>query len=202
MDKVPVYLLAGGKSSRFGRDKARVSFNREPLFVHAAAAVQTVASETWVVADTAHRYADLGLPGIADVQPGRGPLGGLEAALNHRATQAGDGWLLLAACDMVGLEAVWLQALLACPDAGDKPLFAAAFREESAGRKWQPFPSLWHVSALAAVTAALAEGKESLWRMLDALNAVAVPLPEHWTNVIQVNTPEDLDRARSRLAQP
>ena len=66
MEKVPVYILAGGKSSRFGQDKARVQLHGQPLLLHTARMVQAFASSITVVANAVDKYADLGLRTIAD----------------------------------------------------------------------------------------------------------------------------------------
>ena len=51
MNRVPAYILAGGKSSRLGSDKARVEIHGEPLLAHVARSLETVAAELVVIAD-------------------------------------------------------------------------------------------------------------------------------------------------------
>lgn len=193
MIALPVYILAGGHSRRFGSDKARALLHTKPLLLHAAQALAPVASRLHVVARDANQYADLGIAGVADSTAHRGPLGGLEAALRHR----GEGWLLLAACDVVGVQPAWIQELAqhgARSHGEPDPAPAVAFRDEA---RWQPLPSLWHTAALARVQAALAlamtaPGQGALWRLLDTVAATAVALPHGWGDLVAINTPADL----------
>jgi molybdopterin-guanine dinucleotide biosynthesis protein A len=119
---VRAYVLAGGVSSRFGRDKALVRFGARPLLLDIVALAQTCVSEVAVVA-AAQKYADLDgkLEIIKDQWPGEGPLGGIITALQHTAATAPVyQWNLILSCDMPFLTAEWLQFLVALARAGDK----------------------------------------------------------------------------------
>ena len=98
---MPVYILAGGRSSRFGSDKARALLDGEPLVARLARQIEPVARRVTVVAEAADTYADLGLRTIADRRPGLGPLAGLEAALLDATNppKSTADWLILLSCD-------------------------------------------------------------------------------------------------------
>ncbi|HEX9222805.1 MAG TPA: NTP transferase domain-containing protein, partial [Candidatus Acidoferrales bacterium] len=49
-DKIAAYILAGGMSSRLGRDKALVELGGRPLLMHIHALLATVVSHVTVVA--------------------------------------------------------------------------------------------------------------------------------------------------------
>jgi molybdopterin-guanine dinucleotide biosynthesis protein A len=181
MEEIPIYLLAGGRSSRFGSDKARALVGGVPLIVAVARSLGEPARIS-VVAREPGSYGDLGLRTIADAKPDLGPLGGLEAALADR----GQGWLVLAACDTLGLRAEWLDLLFAARGAHR----AAAFR----GQHWEPMPALYHTALEASVRVRL--GAEARARSLHALldeHAAALPLPAGWSRLRAVNTRADLD---------
>ena len=84
---ISVILLAGGRSSRLGQDKAWLPFGGEPLVLRAARRVSALAGEILFSAGPAERYAALGdalaVPArvAPDLHPGTGPLAGLEAGL-------------------------------------------------------------------------------------------------------------------------
>jgi molybdopterin-guanine dinucleotide biosynthesis protein A len=184
----PVYILAGGGSERFGSDKARITLEGEPLLVHAARGLApAAATEVTVVADRAGKYEDLGYRTVADLVPGLGPVGGLQTALADLGRRGLEGWLLLGACDMVGLEAGWIAALVqrASPASA-----AVAFRH----RRWEPMPALFHTRAAAVVADAVAAGELALWRVIERCSPVALPLPAGWERVAQINTPAALER--------
>ncbi|HEY9840887.1 MAG TPA: NTP transferase domain-containing protein, partial [Candidatus Obscuribacterales bacterium] len=64
---LPVYLLAGGRNSRFGSDKARALLGGSPLILQVARLLHPYAADLKVVATTAGAYADLGLETLADI---------------------------------------------------------------------------------------------------------------------------------------
>jgi molybdenum cofactor guanylyltransferase len=109
------YVLAGGASSRFGRDKALVRLGTRPMLLEIVQLARTCASEVAVVA-AAQKYAGLDgtLQIIEDRWPGEGPLGGIITALQHTAATARPAeWNLILSCDMPFLTAEWLQFLIA-----------------------------------------------------------------------------------------
>lgn len=75
------YVLAGGRSSRMGRDKALLELGGKPLVLHAAVKLRRVCMEVSILGSNPalEQYAPL----VKDVHPGCGPLGGIEAALLH-----------------------------------------------------------------------------------------------------------------------
>lgn len=183
------YVLAGGKSSRFGSDKARAVLGGSPLIVRVAEELRTVCSEVIAIADVAGKYADLGLPTIGDRRPGLGPLAGVETALSDRLEWLGTGWVVLVSCDLVGLKRAWVEEIAACQSI--KTHRAVAFRDEF----WQPFPAAYHTDLLPVVSELLDAGRASFQRLLadPRSNALALPLPADWPAVPQVNTREDLE---------
>jgi len=75
------YVLAGGRSSRMGRNKALITLAGKPLIEHAVTKLRRLAMGVRILsADPAlASYASL----VTDLHPNCGPLGGIEAALAH-----------------------------------------------------------------------------------------------------------------------
>jgi molybdopterin-guanine dinucleotide biosynthesis protein A len=122
-------VLAGGRSSRFGSDKALAMFDGRTLLHHALAALRPHCDAVIVV----------GRGEIADwPRPDMGPLGGIAGALIH-AAETGFDQVLTAPVDCVRLPDD-LRALL-------EP--APAFLE------MQPVIGLWPVAALRELRAML-----------------------------------------------
>lgn len=192
MSELAGYILAGGKSTRFGRDKARATLDGQPLLLRLARAMAEVTDgDVTVVADQLGKYDDLGLAGIVDQTAGAGPMAGLAAALAD-ARARGRLWVLLASCDQLELKRAWVDQLWACRSAQGK---AVAFRDQ----RWQPMPGLYHVSLYDLVERMIAKKELALWKLLDAAGADAVALPEDWPTIAQANTPADLSAyVRSR----
>lgn len=86
-----VAIIAGGKSTRMGTDKAFVLLDGKPLIVHVLARMATLgAAETILITNRPNAYDSLRLPMFPDVIPDKGSLGGIYTALTvsqHAYTQ-------------------------------------------------------------------------------------------------------------------
>ncbi len=178
----PLYLLAGGKSARFGENKARALWQGEPLIVGLAKSLAPAVRSITVVAATADAYADLGFRTIADLAPGKGPLGGLQTALNDNRT---DAWLAVAACDWAGLREGWLQLLLKAATLDTQCVCFGAPEPE-------PLFALYHTSALAQVEQRLEAGTCAMRGLVHTLRHRILPPPQGWEAAVNVNRREDL----------
>jgi molybdopterin-guanine dinucleotide biosynthesis protein A len=181
--QVPLYILAGGESRRFGADKARATLHGEPLVARVARRLAPISMSIRVVADAPDKYKNLGLTTLGDETAHRGPLGGLARALQHCEANGGD-WLLLAPCDWLNPSPAIVQRLL---DAAHQVDQAVAFFTD----RWQPLPALYHRSIAPTVAQQLSRETYAMWRLLDALphaRAVTDEVP----SIVQCNTPEEL----------
>ncbi len=128
-----VYILAGGRSSRFGSDKARATVDDIPLVVRLQQSIaQNISSQNFVIANKVDAYRDLGLATLADDVPHLGPVSGIATALQHfqntpafveNATsyesdcrlQIADliasQWCLILSCDLLEWHNEWLLCL-------------------------------------------------------------------------------------------
>ena len=188
LDRIPVYILAGGKSRRFGSDKALATLAGEPLLVRVARMVKPFAASVTVVADRSGRYSALGLRTIGDLSPGLGPLGGLITALNDLR----EPWMLLLSCDLILVKASWIGHLLAHRR---ENALAVAFHHET----WEPLCALYSRDTRTYAEKVLAAGRQSLKELLMAVAAIPVALPSDWPPIVQINTPDDLQRAEEWL---
>jgi molybdopterin-guanine dinucleotide biosynthesis protein A len=82
---VTAFVLAGGKSSRMGRDKAFLRLGDETLLSQALTFASAVASEVRILGD-AKKFAAFGRV-VEDVYRERGPLGAIHAALSGSTTE-------------------------------------------------------------------------------------------------------------------
>ncbi len=104
---VSAFVLAGGRSSRMGTDKALLRLpNGQSLLARAWTVASTVTPYVYVLGSRS-KYQDLPLPLIEDIYPGRGPLGGIHAALTVTTTELN----LIVAVDMPAMTAECLQYL-------------------------------------------------------------------------------------------
>ena len=96
-------ILAGGRSTRMGRDKALLDWHGEPLLAHMHRLLVRAGAHSVVVSGAYPAFA-----GIADLCACRGPLGGLQAV----ARTLPDGELLVVPVDMPALGPAALHGLL------------------------------------------------------------------------------------------
>jgi len=180
----PGYVLAGGRSSRFGTDKARAVVAGLPLVARVAMRISSRVGRVTVVADRPGKFADLGLRTIADPIAGLGPIGGLLGALED----APRGPVFVVSCDFVSFEPRWIDRLRAAWRNGDT---AAAYRTPHG---WEPTFALWSPALGPLVREAIERGERALHRLLDRCHARAVPAPVDWDGATQVNTRAELRR--------
>ena len=76
-------VLAGGKSSRMGENKALLTFEGEPLLARIGNCLEDLGHEVYIAGKKAE-YDVFPYPQIADIYPNKGPLGGIYSALVHQ----------------------------------------------------------------------------------------------------------------------
>ncbi|MBE9140553.1 molybdenum cofactor guanylyltransferase [Nodosilinea sp. LEGE 07088] len=201
-------ILAGGRSSRMGYDKALIDLGAETLIQRTCRVALACASSTYVVTPWPNRYRPL-LPDavgfIEEDQPptptsrSPGPLRGLLTALSHlQGAGQSPAWVLVLACDMPNLSAAilcrWRRTLAQlAPE-------VLAYVPQRAGR-WEPLCGFYRGMALTAleqyaVARADPNAKApSLQRWLDQHLVTPITLaPEEWAMVANLNTPRDWAR--------
>lgn len=190
-------VIAGGRSLRFGGEKAVATLAGRPLLLWAADRLARNCSRVAVNARPGTGAAELaaaqGLEVISDA-PGDadGPLAGVKAGL---AWAAGHGATALAVspCDVPLLPDDLYSRLYDAANGG------AAMAETAEGR--QPLCAIWPVSALGPLREALAGGAHpATWKMLEQVGAVKVRF-EETERFANLNTREDLAGFEARLAR-
>jgi molybdopterin-guanine dinucleotide biosynthesis protein A len=173
------FVLVGGRSSRMGRDKARLPVRSHLLVEDVAAKVAKIAGNVALVGDPA-KYSDLPFECIPDLHPGFGPLSGIEAALAAQKAECN----LITACDLPDLAPEWLECLLAAARRSSRLCVAA----QDADGFLHPLCAVYRGACLPFVQDALSARRLKLLHLLDTLDALAVKIPAPLRNV---NTPED-----------
>ncbi len=187
--------MAGGRSSRFGRDKLAELYEGRPLIHHALLALDEVCGEILVVmapdADSPETPREVVAPVrvVRDAEPHAGPLAGLAAGLAETDTPLA----LVVGGDMPGLMPEVLVELI---------LTASEERVEAAvvtvGGEARPLPCVVHAEALGTAERLLASGERSLRELLASLETRGIP-EERWrlldpagATLRDVDTPADL----------
>ncbi len=153
-------VLCGGRSLRFGSDKALARVGGRSLVDRV---VDSLASAHEILL-VGRDYPLAGVRHVADVRQGAGPLAGLEAALEA----ARGPWVAVAACDLPCLTPEFWQLL--SRHAADAGAEAVAVRDD-AGR-FEPLAALYLRTLLPRVRARLDAGERDLQGLLLDLHGV------------------------------
>jgi molybdopterin-guanine dinucleotide biosynthesis protein A len=187
------FVLAGGKSTRMGRDKAALSLDGRTLLETALAAVRSVAKEAFILGPP-EIYSSYGTT-IADIFPGCGPLSGIHAALSHTKTR----FNLIIAVDTPFLCTEFLAYLV--QRAMQSSSMVAT--PEIAGYL-EPVCAVYSVDFLPVAEEALRRGDHKITPLFPKEKTLVITETElarfAFTAEMfeNLNTPEDLERARRR----
>jgi molybdopterin-guanine dinucleotide biosynthesis protein A len=197
-------VLAGGQSSRMGRDKALISVNGVPLIRQVCEVAQACTSKVYVVTPWIERYQDI-LPRRCSLvrevpfqkdepekmneelihpTPSHGPLIGFAQGLASVQTE----WVLLLACDLPNLKEDvllnWVQHLPEVPED------CIAFLPRHP-KGWEPLCGFYRRRCLPSLTEFIYKGGRSFQQWLSQHRVQELPLTER-SLLFNCNTPADL----------
>jgi molybdopterin-guanine dinucleotide biosynthesis protein A len=180
-------VLAGGKSVRFGRNKALEAVGGKRLVERAAESLAPFCDPVMVVANDLAPYAHLGLMLVRDIIPRQGPLGGIYTAL----LAGGDDWLLVKATDMPFLVPELARLLIEAKEGFDAVV-------PMTGDRFEPLLALYSRRCLPWIVRQLDSGERQIIRFYRHIRVRTVP-EEEWRPVDpgglsfrNVNTLQDL----------
>lgn len=175
-------VLAGGRSSRMGTDKALVPVAGRPMAVRVAAALAAGGCDpVWCQGGDAAALTALGLEVRPDTQAHAGPLAAIAQAL-HAASPLD---VVVAACDLPDLDGASVQAVRAAGAGTPGALVAAA--DDGTGVH---LVAWWSAAAAPVLDELVSAGMVSFRAAVDRLGGVRVPVDPG--AVRNVNHPDDL----------
>ena len=190
-ERVAAVVLAGGRSSRFGRDKLAEPIDGRPMLDHVIERLRAVTSEIVVVAAAGAMPdipSDVDL--VTDDIPFEGPLAGLAVGL--AAVDPGVERVIVVGGDMPTIVPAVLDRLVGALERRQAAVLAD-------GERARPLPLA--VRRSAAATAAgrlLADGERRLRALLERLDVEVIP-EERWReddpagdSLRDIDTPDDL----------
>lgn len=180
-------ILAGGKSSRFGKNKALSTLKDRPLIEYPATAMADIFDDLLLVTNTPEEYRFLAWPTVADIYQNSGPLAGIHAAL--KATSRPQ--IFVSGCDMPFLDKRLVAHL--CTYA---PGYDVVIPRTANGL--EPLHAVYSRSLLPAIEEYLEKGLRKVHQFLAKANTKEVSEDEMLTvtgsldSFRNINTPEDL----------
>lgn len=192
----PLYglVLAGGASRRMGQDKAALAFHDRPQLDWArdmlARHCESVFSS--IRADQQDDPVRRGRPVIVDVHDGAGPIAGIAAA---QAAFPARAWLVLA-CDLPFVDDAAIAHLVSHRDGRSVVAYASSHDGLP-----EPLCAIYEPESRAGVLAAIASGRNCPRKFIINTGVALLTQPEP-AALDNVNTPEELRRAREHLGGP
>ncbi len=182
-------VLAGGKSSRFGRNKALEVLRGKRLIDHGVEMLRNHCDPILVVANDLNPYYDIDAVLIQDVIPNEGPLGGIYTGLLFSPHD----WVFVRATDMPFMVPELLDGMLSLRENAD----VVAPRR---GEYYEPLLALYSRRCIPAIASALEAGERQIVSFYRKVKVRTVP-EEDWRafdpegrSFWNVNTPEDWEK--------
>jgi molybdopterin-guanine dinucleotide biosynthesis protein A len=178
-------ILAGGKSSRMGRDKALLNLNGKSFIQHIGETLKNNFNEVIIITDQVEMYRFMCLPIYEDVFKDRGPLGGIHSAFMHSHLDK----LFIVSTDLPLINSASIHYLLSRESQGDSIVF-------SVGDKIQPLFGLYNRTCFPTIENHLERNQSSVVNLLKDINAMIIPAPVSSALNIShtlknINTPEE-----------
>lgn len=180
-------ILAGGQSSRMGRNKALIKIDGVPLIKRVHTALSNIFPELLIVTNTPEIYQFLNCRSVPDQFVGEGSLAGIHAALSNAKTD----YIFVTACDMPDLSSALIRQL--CTLAGNHDIVVP-----SSMTGLEPLQALYKKSCLPVIERMLKEEKRKILWLYEQLDTLIVEweklklLPGADLAFRNLNTPEDL----------
>jgi molybdopterin-guanine dinucleotide biosynthesis protein A len=194
--KITGVIQAGGKSTRMGgRPKALMELGGRRIVERVLAALTGAVDDVLIVTNTPELYAFLGLPMVADVYPDRGSLGGIYSGLRAAGHTA-----FTVACDMPFLHPDVVRLVVTRAGEGDVVV-------PRVGAQLETMHAAYGKACLPHIEQRLQAGQLRIVEFFDRVRVVEIAEAEvarfrdPAVAFMNVNTPDELERARALAAE-
>jgi molybdopterin-guanine dinucleotide biosynthesis protein A len=189
-------VLAGGSSTRMGRDKAFLELDGRPLIEIVVERMASVCAEVLIVAGDTRPYAGLGVPVVEDRFRGVGVLGGLHAGLEAAAHEL----TLAVGCDMPFLSLDLLRVFVDWAEGFDVVLLRQ-------GEQVEPLHGAYRRTCLPAMEAAIRARRRRIISFFPCVRVRyvtpddVIPFDPDLRSFRNVNTPQEWEAVQVEWAQ-
>jgi molybdopterin-guanine dinucleotide biosynthesis protein A len=194
--KITGVIQAGGKSTRMGgRPKALIELGGRRIVERVVAALAPAIDDILIVTNTPELYTFLGLPMVGDVYPDRGSLGGIYSGLRAAGEVA-----LTVACDMPFLHPEVVRLVVSRASEGDVVI-------PRVGNQLETMHAAYGKACLPHIEKRLLAGQLRIVEFFAGLQVVEIAeadvarFRDPGVAFMNVNTPDELERARALVAE-
>ncbi|MBM2840506.1 MAG: Molybdopterin-guanine dinucleotide biosynthesis protein [Bacteroidetes bacterium] len=186
-------ILAGGKSTRMGRDKAMLDLLGKTFIQRIAETLQAVFGDVVVVSAWRERYSFLDLPIIKDIYKNCGPLGGIHAALSTTEAPA----VFFCSCDVPFVSPEIVHYVVNRRFLDQVTLLLGS-------NSLQPLFGVYKQSCLPVIEKQLKHGQYSVQRCIFQLTTTILSEPSRYREayvnpLMNINTPFDYEQCLRML---
>ncbi len=192
MQRTTAILLAGGESSRMGRDKALLDFHGKPLWRHMREVLRQSGCRQVLISGSLPDLRE-GEEATPDVRPGLGPLAGIASVIGAQGDALSRDWLLVVPVDLPLLSSEALRWLC-----------VQGFDANGAHYANHALPALLRNTItfrqqLGTMLRAERARDRSVIALHQAIGSREVPLPQDFTSALtNTNTPQEWAAATTR----
>ena len=182
-------ILLGGKSSRYGSNKALVEIEGVRLVDRVAGVMKSIFHRVLLLTNTPEEYAYLQLPMVEDLIKDLGPMGGIHTGLMTMSDEAG----FIVACDMPFLSERLIRHMVDVRDDFDAVVPRMDWMLE-------PLHALYSKKCLPAIQEAIGQHQHQIAKCFARMRVRYVDEEELrlWDqglrSLFNINKPEDLPR--------
>ncbi len=191
--KITGIILAGGKSSRMGRDKGWIELNNKPLINYAIEALKPYCDEL-VISSNSTEYKSLGYPVYEDKIKNCGPMGGIYSSLLYSSSRLN----MVLSCDMPLISSELIEYILVKCIEGklSVPIHGANLME--------PLCAVYPLEAISHLKKSIEKEKLKLIDLVNSIPTEQIKIDPsqyfyHPDLFLNINKPGDLERASSLL---
>jgi molybdopterin-guanine dinucleotide biosynthesis protein A len=190
-------VLAGGRSRRFGRDKAHAVLAGKPLIAHVVETLQALFEDVLIVTNEPIAYEHFDVTVVSDIVRGAGSLGGLLTALVHAKEER----CFVVACDMPFLNPTLIRRMLGRCKGLDVVV-------PSVQGDLQPLHAIYSRRCIGHIQERIAEGEFRIFDFYPEVltlhfdERVCREVDPENRSFANINTQEELTRARRWIEGP
>lgn len=192
--KIAALILAGGKSSRMGRDKALIPWQGIPMLARVSDVAENCCDRVYIFTPRIFQYQTILKKDyffLKEYNPGKGPLIAFAEALSQINCQENFEWVLLLACDLPKLRSKivqnWSKKLNPIPD----NIMALVPQNNS---KYEPLCAFYRPQVLPELEHFINRGGNSFQIWLSSISVRSISISsEDSLMLFNCNTPFDLE---------
>ena len=184
-EKINLYILAGGKSSRMQQDKSLMKLKGKSFLAHIIKAAKGLQLENTYIVGKQEKHACFGLPVLEDIYKEIGPVGGIHTALKHCKKDLA----LVVSCDVPLIKTEVLEKLI---NNWEEGLDQIQYEYRS---KAMPLVAIYKKNCLSQFKSAIEKNKLKLMAIVNQLNNKTILAnEEEGKSLTNINTKLDLEK--------